>query len=512
MRSRKRKKNGNSIVRAAFVAISLMLQIGWILLMIMGLNQYSGVISLMTGIIGAVAVLRLYSRNTNSAFKIPWIMLMMALPVMGLSLYLMVEVAATPRAVRKKLRGIRKRFAPYLNQDPETLEALSSKAPEVANQFRYLSAHTNSPVYSDTRTRYFGRAEDALEAMKEDLEKAERFIFMEYFILADGESFSQLREILKRKAAQGVEVRLMYDDFGSIGYVNLKFAKQLNEDGIRCRVFNPAVPILKLFMNHRDHRKITVIDGKVAYTGGYNLEDAYFGITHPYGDWKDTGIRLEGGAVRNLTATFLELWGTADKEPEDAAGYLEITAGTEGDGFVQPFGDDPLEDERAAENVYINMVSQAREYVYFMTPYLIITDEMRHALVLAAKRGVDVRIITPGIPDKQTVYAVTRSYYGALASQGVRIYEYSPGFLHAKQCLCDGKLASIGTSNLDYRSLYLHFENDVLLYDCEAVKQMERDFRETLGQCREVTEKYRMSRSAPLRIWQCILRLFAPMM
>ena len=512
MRSRKRKKNGNSIVRAVFVAISLLLQVGWMLLMILELNQYSGVISLMTGIIGAVAVLRLYSRNTNSAFKIPWIMLMMALPVMGLSLYLMVEVAATPRAVRKKLRSIRKRSAPHLIQAPETLEALNSKAPEAANQFRYLCIHTNSPVYSDTRTRYFGRAEDALEAMKEDLEKAERFIFMEYFILADGEAFSQLREILKRKAAQGVEVRLMYDDFGSIGYVNLKFAKQLNEEGIRCRVFNPAVPVLKLFMNHRDHRKITVIDGKVAYTGGYNLEDAYFGMTHPYGDWKDTGIRLEGGAVRNLTATFLELWGTADKEPEDAARYLEITAGTAGDGFVQPFGDDPLEDERAAENVYINMVSQAREYIYFMTPYLIITDEMRHALVLAAKRGVDVRIITPGIPDKRTVYAVTRSYYSALASQGVRIYEYSPGFLHAKQCLCDGKLASIGTSNLDYRSLYLHFENDVLLYDCEAVRQMDRDFRETLSRCREVTEKYHMTRPAPLRIWQCILRLFAPMM
>ena len=512
MRSEERKRSGNSIMRAVFVALSLLLQVGWLLLLVLKLNEYSAAISLATGVVGALAVLKLYSGDTNSAYKMPWIMLMMLLPVMGLSLYLMVEVAATPRAVRKILRRIRRGTAEHLTQDDGVMGALEERNPSAAGQCRYLWNRTHSPVYADTSARYFPRAELALEAMKEDLEKAEKFIFMEYFILEDGESFGQIREILKRKAAQGVEVRLMYDDVGSIGYVNLKFARQLNAEGIRCRVFNPALPFLNVFLNNRDHRKITVIDGKIGYTGGYNLADEYFGITHPYNDWKDTGLRLEGGAVRNLTAIFLELWGTTDKEPEDVSRYLGVCAGSSGDGFVQPFGDDPLEGERAAENVYINMISQSRKYIYFMTPYLIITDEMRHALGLAAKRGVDVRIITPGVPDKRTVYAMTRSYYATLAAQGVRIYEYSPGFLHAKQCVCDGTMASIGTSNLDYRSLYLHFENNVLLYDCAAVCQMEADFRDTLPLCREVTEQYRTGRSAALRIWQCILRLFAPMM
>lgn len=512
MRSEERKRSGNSIGRAVFVGVSLVLQIGWLLLMVLELNNYSTAISLISSALASLAVLRLYSRDTNSAFKMPWIMLMMALPVMGLSLYLLVEVAATPRAVRKKLRQIRKERSGVIDQDEAVLAALEQQDRSAANQFRYVWQNVHSPVHADTKATYYPRAAAALEALKADLEKAEEYIFMEYFIVEDGEAFRQLREILARKAKQGVEVRLLYDDFGSIGYVNLKFARGLNDEGIQCRVFNPAVPVLKLFMNNRDHRKITVIDGKVGYTGGFNLADGYFDLEHPYGDWKDTGVRLEGGAVRNLTGTFLELWGSSDKTPENGCRYLERQHAVAGDGFVQPFGDDPLEAERAAENVYINMISQAEKYIYFMTPYLIITDELKHALGLAAKRGVDVRIITPGVPDKKTVYAMTRSYYAGLAGQGVRIYEYSPGFLHAKQCVCDGRLASIGTSNLDYRSLYLHFENNVLLYDCQAVRDMEKDFLETFPQCREVTERYRSGLSATLRTWQCILRLFAPMM
>ena len=512
MRSGKRKKTGNSIIRAAFVAVSLLLQVGWLLLLVLRLNEYSAVIALFTTVLTSVAVLRLYTQNTNSAFKMPWIILMMALPVMGFSLYLMVSLFSTPGNTGKKLRTIRQESKACITQNDAVLETLSREKPDMAGQCRYLWRNTHSPVYDGTQVAYYPRAAAALDAMKADLEKAESFIFMEYFIVEDGESFRQIREILVRKAAEGVDVRLMYDDFGSIGYVNLKFARELNEDGIKCRVFNPAIPVLNLFMNNRDHRKITVIDGKVGYTGGYNLADSYFDLTQPYGDWKDTGVRLEGNAVQSLTATFLELWGSCSKVREDPAPYLEASCPVEASGFVQPFGDNPLEDERAAENVYINMANQARDHIYFMTPYLIITDELKHALGLAAKRGVDVRIITPGVPDKKTVYALTRSYYAGLAGQGVRIYEYSPGFLHAKQCVCDGVLASIGTSNLDYRSLYLHFENDVLLCGCDAVGQMEKDFRETFPLCREVTGQYQRKLSTPLWVWQCILRLFAPMM
>ena len=367
-------------------------------------------------------------------------------------------------------------------------------------------------MYGDTGARYFAEAAEAFAAMKADLEKAERFIFLEYFIVEDGRAFREIEQILARKAAAGVEVRLMYDDIGSIGHTNLRFVRRLRQQGIDCRVFNPAVPVLNLFMNHRDHRKITVIDGKVGYTGGFNLAGEYFGYAAPYGRWKDTGLRLEGRAVRSLTATFLELWNVTTRTSGDMAAYLNVTHSVPARGLVLPFGDDPLGPDRAAEDLYLNLIGGARDHIWFVTPYLIITEEMTRALGLAAKRGVDVRIITPGIPDKKMVYGMTRSYYAGLARQGVRIFEYTPGFCHAKMCVRDGETAVLGTSNLDYRSLYLHFENNVILQGCDAVGDMEADFRALFGQCAEVTEKYAAGRGAMLRLWQCILRLFAPML
>lgn len=509
---RTEKKSRNSIARLAFVGLSVLVQIGWILLLVLELNNYSVWISMVTGILSAVVVLKLYSKHTTAAMKMPWIMLIMAFPVMGLCLYLLVEVLDDPGGTGKRLKAIRKELSAYRKQDDTVLMEMEKQDPAAANQSRYLWNHAGSPVYQNTRSQYFAETKDAFGEMKSQLEKAEHFIFMEYFIVEDQSSFRELREILIRKAEQGVEVRLMYDDIGSVGYVNLLFARELNEHGIQCRVFNPALPFLNLFMNHRDHRKITVIDGKVGFTGGYNLADAYFDREQPYGKWKDTGVMLEGEAVGSLTATFLELWSVSTRKQEDFGKYLSVRHTVPGRGFVQPYGDDPLAQERVAENVYLNLIHSAKKSLYFMTPYLIITDEMTRALGLAAKRGVDVRIITPGIPDKKTVYAVTRSYYAGLATQGVRIFEYSPGFCHGKQCICDGQIASIGTSNLDYRSLYLHFENNVLLYDCDAVRDMAQDFRELFPKCREVTQAYCSGRSAVLRIWQCILRLFSPLM
>ncbi len=510
--SGERKTGGNGILRAVFVGLSVLLQVGWILLIILELNKYSTAIALLSSVVASIAVLRLYSRDANSAYKMPWIMVIMALPVMGLSLYLMAELTGTAKWAGKRVCAARAAAADKIHQDAIALEALEKADLSAANQARYLWSHTHSPVYGGTRTAYFPYAAPALERMKEDLAKAETFIFMEYFIVEDDRAFQGVLDILVEKVRQGVEVRLMYDDVGSIGYVNLKFAKKLNALGIHCRAFNPALPVLNLFMNHRDHRKITVIDGKVGYTGGYNLANEYFGLSHPYGEWKDTGLRLEGAAVRSLTATFLELWNVQSRAQEDVAPYLTCGHSIHEEGFVQPFGDDPLGRERVAENVYLNLIGSSKRRIWFITPYLLITDELSRALGLAAKRGVDVRIITPGIPDKKTVYQLTRSYYAGLVRQGVRIYEFTPGFCHAKQCVCDGEIACIGTSNLDYRSLYLHFENDVLLYGTPAVADMEQDFRETFDRCREVTEDYRTKRSGFLRLWQCILRLFAPMM
>jgi len=512
MKKPERRPGGNSIMRLVFVGVSLVIQLSWILVRVQWLNDYSQLVSLVTGLLAVTVVLQLNSKNTNAAMKMPWIMLILAIPVLGLSMYLLFEILGDP-GIGKRLRKAREQKT---GETPESSQRafshLEACDPGAANHSRYLWRQAGYPVYENTTVRYFSEAKYALEEMKQDLEKAEQFIFMEYFIVEDGDAFRELEEILVSKARQGVEVRLMYDDIGSVGKVNMRFARRLNEQGIRCMPFNPALPILNLFMNHRDHRKITVIDGKVGFTGGYNLADEYFDRTHPYGQWKDSGIRLEGEAVRSLTETFLELWGVQQKSREDINRYLEVSHSIPARGFVQPFADNPLEEERVAENVYLNLIHQARKTLYFMTPYLIITDELSHALILAAMRGVDVRIITPGIPDKKTVYAVTRSYYSGLAQKGVRIYEYTPGFCHVKQCICDGKVVSIGTSNLDYRSLYHHFENNVLLMGCDAVGDIAVDFEATLAQCREVTEQYRTPRGRAMGTLQYILRLFAPLM
>ena len=509
---KERKQSGNSILRVVFVAVSFLLQFFWLLALTIKLNAYSGALSLMSTILSILVVLRLNSKHTNTAMKVPWIMLILVLPVMGLSLYLLVEMLGDP-GVGKRLRAIREDMKDEIPAGADaTLEKLEKIDLPSANQARYLWNCTRWPVYENTAVHFYAEAKDAFEAMKADLEKAEKFIFMEYFIVEDSSCFREIEDILTRKRAQGVEVRFLYDDIGSVGKVNMFFAKRLVEEGIACRPFNPALPLLNIFLNHRDHRKITVIDGKVGFTGGYNLAEEYFDRKHPYGKWKDTGLRLEGEAVRSLTAAFLELWSVQNNQQEDYAQYLNIVHSVPATGFVQPFADNPLGQERAAEEVYLNLTSQSNIQLYFMTPYLIITDEMHRALRLAAKRGVDVRIITPGIPDKKTVYAVTRSYYAGLARQGVRIYEYTPGFCHAKQCLCDGHIATVGTSNLDYRSLYHHFENNVVLYGCDAVRDIAADFQRTFPQCREVTENYRAGRGAMLRTWQYILRLFAPLM
>ena len=498
----------NSIPRIIFVALAVLLQVAWLLMLVLRFNTYSNWIAAASTIIALVVVVRLYSKHTSPAFKLPWIMLIMALPVMGLALYLMVEVFSDLGSFRKRMAALVQQRQQRIPQNPEIPGKLD---PDCAGYSRYLQQIGGAPVYENTAVTYYPEAVQAFEAMKQELEKAESFIFMEYFIVEDGSSFREILEILERKVKAGVEVRLMYDDLGSVGYVNLRFAKSLVDRGIRCQVFNPALPVVNLFMNHRDHRKITVIDGKVGFSGGYNLADEYFDRRRPYGKWKDTGVRLEGEAVRSLTAFFLEMWAASSGRPENFDTYLNISHSVPGTGFVQPFADDPQSRERLAENTYLHLIYNARDSLYIITPYLIITDEMVNALGLAARRGVDVRIITPGIPDKKTVYQVTRSYYGGLAEQGVRIFEYTPGFCHAKQCVCDGRYATIGTSNLDYRSFYHHFENDILLMDCDAVKQIEADFVQLFPQCREVTREY-CSGKKHMLLFQCLLRLVAPLM
>ncbi len=564
MRTEQKTNIRNSIGRLFLVAVSVIVQIFWIVQLFFNLNSYSPYISFVTSVLGLAVCLMIYGRRTNSAIKLPWIMLILIWPVVGLCLYALMGRKNTTKRMRERFEKIDSSLEGLLVQDEAAEAALEEREHRAANIFRYLKEVPKCPFYGDTKVTFYAEAKDGFEAQLLDLQKAEHYIFMEYYAIEEASAFERLKDVLADKVREGVEVRLFYDDIGSISFINVDFIRRMEALGIQCRVFNPVVPVLNMFMNNRDHRKFTVIDGRVGFTGGYNLADEYFNITHPYGYWKDSGVRLEGDAVQSLIVMFLEMWNAAERTDTDYSRYFpekdersEEIASTEktvssenqpdiiketekakkvedvkkagkrdGDsketgkqnierkekGFVAPYWDSPLDTEHVGENIYMNLLKYAEHEAWFTTPYLMITDELRRELVQAAQRGVDVRIITPGIPDKKVIYQVTRSYYEGLAEAGVRIYEYTPGFLHAKQCVVDGKMAVVGTINLDYRSLYLHFEDAVLLYDCSCIGEIRRDIAEILDVSTEVTEKYKELQKRGLKLWQLFLRLLSPLM
>lgn len=510
LESRKNVQNG--VRRLIFCGISILLQLGFFALLLTKLYNWASIIDIVLRVTAFALVLVLYGQNkTTLNMTTPWIILILSFPILGIGLTLLIGLDGGTYKMKKRYTEIDYRLLPMLGKNDEELERLTDKNPRAGSIARCIAKNSKYPVYDGSSVRYFDEAINGLESQLEDLRKAERFIFMEYHAIEDAKAWSRIEAVLAERAAAGVEVRVFYDDMGSIGFINTTFIEKLKAKGIRCRVFNPFAPMVNVFLNNRDHRKITVIDGKIGYTGGYNLADEYFNYTHPYGMWKDTGIRIEGDAVANLTAAFLEMWNAAKDGNRDTDERFEEFLRTERaenpEGFVQPYADIPIDHEKVGEEVYISLINKAERYCYFITPYLIITDEMKHALNLAAKRGVDVRIITPGIPDKKLVYSVTRSFYSELVPSGVRIYEWTPGFCHAKMCVVDDEMATCGTINLDYRSLYHHFENGCFMAHCEAVLKIKEDMLKTMGESREVTDDY--SKTDKKRIGQLIMRLFA---
>ena len=320
---------------------------------------------------------------------------------------------------------------------------------------------------------------------------------------------------MKRKVKEGVMVRLIYDDVGSIKTLPRHFERNLKEMGIECAAFNPFRPILSIILNNRDHRKILVVDGQIGFTGGINIADEYINRKERFGYWKDAGIGVKGEAVWSLTTMFLEMWNYIKQTSEDYLKYLpEIYNKQDNpeDGFVQPYSDTPLDHENVGENIYLNMINHAKQYVYIYTPYLIVDNEMTVALQNAAKCGIDVRIVTPEIPDKKLIFLLTQSYYEQLIQYGVKVYQYKPGFIHAKCFVCDDKVATVGTVNLDYRSLYLHFECGVFLYRSQAVMQLKEDTIDTIEKSREITLEFCRNRNVFIQALQSVLRLFAPLL
>ena len=492
----------------------LLVQLVWILILFGRLIQYSNVISVGLKIISVLVVLWIVNKEDNPSYKIIWIILILSLPVLGGLLYLVIGHKRPSRKLRKRLEKEEERTAGELKQDREILENVKALDNSVGGQMAYLSDVGGFPVQTHTETQYFRAGEELYPYLVEELKKAEHFIFIEFFIINPGKMWDSILDILEEKAENGVDVRVIYDDLGNISYLPGGYDRQLEKRGIRCIAFNPFVPFLSLVMNNRDHRKIVVIDGHTAFSGGSNLSDEYMNVKVRCGHWKDSSFMLHGEAAWNFTVMFLRTWNAIRHDDESYDAYRPHVwhkEEFEGESFVQPYGDSPLDDEILGENVYLNILGQAERYVYIFTPYLIIDHEMQTALCLAAKRGVDVRIITPGVPDKKIIYEVTRSHYDELLKSGVRIFEYRPGFSHTKSYVCDDKLAVVGSINMDFRSLYLHFECGTYFYMDPIVKKVKDDCLVTLEMCREVTRKD-TKKSMPEMLLRAVLRLFAPLM
>ena len=518
---RRPKTTGNNIVHLALVAFSMLSQYVWIVLLGLSLAGKYVWIQAAGALLSLIMVLAIYNKRKNAAIKMPWIIVILAAPYLGIPLYLVFGLSGWTTKLRKQYARIDKEVKALLPENIPTLDHLQAVDPAAAGTFHYLQSHCGFPSYENSNVHYYSNPCDTLEDMLTDLAKAEKYICLEYFAIEDRTAFGRIKDVLQERAANGVLVRIFYDEVGSVSFINKGFIEEMELLGFECRVFNPTVPMLKVFLNNRDHRKIMVIDGKIAYTGGFNLADEYFNITHPYGHWKDSGLRIEGDAVQTFTALCLEMWNASEaSDLTDMKPYFQsvpkITRSILSDalpatGVLCPYGDSPLDEENTGEIVYMNLLNYAKKYAWFSTPYLIITDELLNSFVLAAKRGVDVRIITPRIPDKKLIFGVTRSYYGPLVSAGIHIYEYVPGFIHAKQCVVDDTIAACGTINLDYRSLYHHFEDGVLLYGNDAVRDIREDFSNLFPLCEDVTEEY-TGKGAAMRLGQSVLRIFAPLL
>lgn len=463
-------------------------------------------------LVSLVVALYIISNDTNPAYQIGWLASLLFLPLVGSALYLILGGNRLSRRLKRKMGSMQQTMVENLTQDAEMHTWLENKEPDAALQSNYLTQVAGCPGYTGTETEYFSLGDLCFPRMCEELQKAEKYIFVEYFIIEQGFLWQTVLDLLTEKAAQGVDVRVIYDDFGCICRLPYHYRLTLESRGIRCSVFNPFIPVLSSRLNNRDHRKLFIIDGKVAFTGGMNLADEYINIHAPYGHWKDAGILVRGAAAWSMTVMFLSMWEYQTGRRERIEDYRPAPMEVTSQGFIQPYTDNPLDNEPVGQTVYLNLINRAKRYVRIMTPYLIVDTELTTALTNAAKSGIEVTIITPHIPDKWYVHALTRAHYARLVAAGVQIYEYTPGFIHSKVFCVDGVYATVGTINLDFRSLYLHFEDGVWMYKAGCIAEIERDFDQTIPVCQRITLAQCLSRPWYKRLGQAILRLLTPLM
>lgn len=501
--------------RLGTLLLLIIFEVFWIWILAMWLHPYAEAAEAAVRILGGIVVVYILNNSKHLSYDNFWIILILLMPVGGTLVYFFLDVLEHfSNRTYKNIVMENGRAGSYLEQDPSVLGEMAEKAPELTGQCAYISEAAHWPIYRNWQFDYYPCGEAVWPVMLEELRKAKRFIFIEFFIIEEGAFWNSILEILTEKVQEGVECRVIYDDLGSINAVPINYADKLERLGIHAHAFNKVNPIVNGFMQHRDHRKILIIDGHTGFTGGLNLADEYVNKKKRFGYWKDNCVRVKGEAVWSMTVMFLTIWNAAwhqdvDYRPFMASPEDSSTLPDTQDGWIAPYSDTPLDNRLTGEDIYLNIINQAKRYCYIFTPYLIIDNTILNAMILAAQRGVDVRIITPGIPDKRIVYNIGRTYYAALIRGGVKIYSYTPGFDHAKTFVSDDRVAVVGTQNLDYRSLYLHFEDGVCLYDSKKIPDIRGDFENALSESHEITLE-ELSGHLLKQVFFGVLRLFAP--
>ena len=486
-----RERSKNSVFRIVFgrtffLMFAVIVQLLFYIVFIFKLSKYNVYFFSVCSIFSILLTIRVTSKDINASYKLAWTTLLLAIPVFGALFYVLLKIHPSTGLIRKRHIEICKKTKCYIPQNMSVLEELKEKKDDFYGLARYVDTYGGYPTYKNTSVKYFRLGDYKYEALLEELEKAKSFIFMEYYIVDEGVMWNSVLEILKRKAKEGVEVRFMYDGMCTLKLLPHDYPKTLESYGIKCKVFSNIRPAISSYQNNRDHRKICVIDGQVAFTGGVNLSDEYINIGSKFGHWKDTAVMIKGEAVRNFTVMFLQNWNITERGKENYKKYINSIS-VSGKGFIMPYGDSPFDKENVGEMVYMDVLNNARDYVHIMTPYLVLDNEMITCMEYAAKRGVDVKIILPHVTDNPSAYLIARNLYPQLIERGIKIYEYEPGFVHAKTVVSDDKKAVVGTINFDFRSLYLNMECAVYIQDDDEILEIEDDFEDTLSKCIEIT-------------------------
>lgn len=512
----KQKKKGAFAILFSRTGIIMLLLVCAILSYFVASAYLAGFIFKVLGGVGLfnfIVIVALINSDMDSSAKLTWVLVVSVTSVFGTIFYLYTRADIGSRVIGKGYNKLTQKHKDELSQDSTTFEKLKAESKDTADLVSYLNRSGAFPVTEGNEIKYYPSGEDKWAAMLEDLKKAEKFIFLEYFVVEEGKMWGSVLSILKEKAAQGVDVRVLYDGTCAISHLPYNYPKLLEELGIKCKMFSPIRPFLSTHYNYRDHRKILVIDGKAGFSGGVNLADEYVNLKKKYGHWKDAAIRIEGEAVKNLTLMFLNMWSLGEENPEYRK-FLDVPVRTNHDkrGYAVPYGDTPFDSEKVGEWVYMDILNRANAYVHIMSPYLILDDTILTSLKFAAERGVDVKIILPGIPDKKAISALAKTYFKTLLDSGVKIYLYKPGFVHAKVFVSDDLKAVVGTINLDYRSFYHHFECGTYLYGSECIYDIERDFQNTLSRCTDVTHESIKKEKPVVKLVGKIMRLVAPLL